>query len=159
LFFYHEIGLPELALIQTALSLGRQIGLFLLRKQAESNVSLRNRALEASNEAVFITRCGSHTNLIEYVNPAFEKISGYSEEMVLGMDLMSVQQKLCRDQSLQEIKDALQEKRAGHCIMHNYRADGSRFWSDLHIAPVYAENLIQDDWHNDLQSGQHNEKK
>jgi diguanylate cyclase (GGDEF)-like protein/PAS domain S-box-containing protein len=99
---------------------------------------LRERALEASTEAVFIARCVADANLLEYVNPAFEKITGYPAVQVLGMDLLTLEQKLCPDGDLSDIDGALHEQRAGHAITQNYRLDGTSFWSDLHIAPVHG---------------------
>lgn len=112
------------------------------RKQAEAVLQLRDRALEASTEAVLIARCGSHANLIEYVNPAFEKITGYAAGDVIGEDLLAIEQKIGRDQDFGKIQDALREKRAGHAVTHNTRLDGSHFWSDLHIAPVCDEHGV-----------------
>lgn len=109
------------------------------RKHAEKILLLRDRALEASTEAVFIARCETDAYLIEYINPAFERITGYSAEQVIEKDLLSIEQKICPGQDLMKIQDALREKRAGHVITHNTRLDGSRFWSDLHIAPVCDE--------------------
>lgn len=76
-FFSRDMVQPDDALLQTVTVIGRQIGLFLERKQTEAVLSLRNRALEASTEAIFIARCMNGRNEIEYVNPAFEKITGY----------------------------------------------------------------------------------
>lgn len=109
-------------------------------KKAESVLLLRDRALEASTEAVFISRCEGDSNLIEYVNPAFEKITGFPPAQVLGQDLMLIQQKICRLKDLEKISHALQHKRPGHAVTHNTRRDGSHFWSDLHIAPVLDEH-------------------
>ena len=109
------------------------------RKQAEKILLLRERALEASTEAVFIARCEQNANLIEYINPAFEKITGYSSEQVIGKDLLAIEQKICKGQDLGKIQDALRDKQPGHAITHNTRLDGSHFWSDLHIAPVRDE--------------------
>jgi diguanylate cyclase (GGDEF)-like protein/PAS domain S-box-containing protein len=109
------------------------------RKLAENVLLLRNRALEASTEAIFIARCDAAANVIEYVNPAFEKITGYAARQVIGKDLLAIEQQIARNQNLSKIKDALRDKRPGHAITHNTRPDGSHFWSDLHIAPVTDE--------------------
>jgi diguanylate cyclase (GGDEF)-like protein/PAS domain S-box-containing protein len=141
-FFSRETIEPDPLLLQTVTTLGRQIGLFLQRKKTEGILRLRERALEASTEAVFIARCAPDSAdgaLIEYVNPAFEKITGYPAAQVIGMDLLKLEQQLSQDLKLDEIHDALRDKRAGHAITHNTRQDGSHFWSDLHIAPVRGE--------------------
>lgn len=109
-------------------------------KKTEGALLLRDRALEASTEAVFITRCEGDSNVIEYVNPAFEKITGFPPAQVLGQDLILMEQKICRLKDLEKIKQALHDKRPGHAVTHNTRLDGSHFWSDLHIAPVLDEH-------------------
>ncbi len=141
-FFGHDMPYPEPAVWQTLSTICNQIGLFLLRKQTESVLQLRESALEASTEAIFIAcyggKHGEHP--IEFVNPAFENITGYSAAEVLGMDLLRLQQLLCPDMELTDIVGALREKRPGHALTHNRSKDGSRFWSELHIAPVRGEH-------------------
>jgi diguanylate cyclase (GGDEF)-like protein/PAS domain S-box-containing protein len=110
------------------------------RKHTENILSLRNRALDASSEAVFIARCENDLHLIEYINPAFEKITGLSSKQAMEKDLLVVQEQIGNKQDLIKIQDALQKKRPGHAITHNTRLDGSKFWSDLHVAPVRDEH-------------------
>jgi diguanylate cyclase (GGDEF)-like protein/PAS domain S-box-containing protein len=143
---YHVMrGVPVLAQdgavrewVGTATDIHEQQQAELRMVQEHGVLLLRERALEASTEAVFIARCGADGNLIEYVNPAFEKITGYPASQVLGMDLLALEQKLCPDGDLSDIDGALHEQRAGHAITQNYRLDGTSFWSDLHIAPVHG---------------------
>ncbi|MCX7178872.1 MAG: PAS domain S-box protein [Proteobacteria bacterium] len=53
------------------------------RRAAEA-LRLRDRAIEASVNAIIITSDTASDNLIEYVNPAFCRITGYSAEEALG---------------------------------------------------------------------------
>ena len=47
------------------------------RKRADLALRLQSRALDASVNAILITAPSPTGNLIEYVNPAFKRITGY----------------------------------------------------------------------------------
>src|SRR6185437_5481629 len=49
-----------------------------VRRGAERALYLRNRAIESSVNAIVIADCARTGYPIEYVNPAFERITGYS---------------------------------------------------------------------------------
>ncbi|MBD3383672.1 PAS domain S-box protein [candidate division KSB1 bacterium] len=51
------------------------------RKRAEAEYSRLATAIEQAGESIMITDCGGN---ILYVNPAFERISGYNKESVIG---------------------------------------------------------------------------
>ncbi|MBI3670340.1 MAG: PAS domain S-box protein [Acidobacteria bacterium] len=51
------------------------------RKRAEAELSKVSSAVQQTADSVLIT---SNSGVIEYVNPAFEKLTGYSKEEVLG---------------------------------------------------------------------------
>jgi diguanylate cyclase (GGDEF)-like protein/PAS domain S-box-containing protein len=109
------------------------------RRLAERVLRLRQRAVEASVNAILITDATRPDNPVEYVNPAFERITGYSAGEVHGHNARFLQRE-DRDQSgLQEIRLALAKQTEGHAVVRNYRKDGSLFWNDLHIAPVRDE--------------------
>ena len=110
-----------------------------MRRQAEVALKLRNRAIESSVNAILIMDFARPDQPIEYVNPAFEKITGYTAAEAAGRNtrfLLGAD----RDQpAMQEIEMALREKREGHAVLRNYRKNGSLFWNDFHIAPVRSE--------------------
>ncbi|HVK57084.1 MAG TPA: EAL domain-containing protein [Burkholderiales bacterium] len=109
------------------------------RKQFEAALRLKNRAVESSINAIVITNCTTPANLIEYVNPAFERITGYRGEDALGRDIGFLFGDDKEQTGLTEIQTALRENREGRAALRSYRKDGSLFWNDLHIAPVRDE--------------------
>jgi diguanylate cyclase (GGDEF)-like protein/PAS domain S-box-containing protein len=109
------------------------------RTAAERTLRLRQRAIESSVNAILITRFGGSGDPIEYVNPAFERITGYAAAEVLGRDAGFLQGKDRDQPGVMAIRAALHEQREGHAVLRNYRKDGSLFWNDLHIAPVRDE--------------------
>ena len=110
------------------------------RKRAEDGLKLRQRAIDASANAVIITSAVPPKYPIEYVNPAFERITGYAAADVIGRSC-SLLWAEDRDQpEIQEILAAAREKRETHAILRNYGKDGRMFWSDAYLAPVRDES-------------------
>ena len=106
------------------------------RRAAEANARLRERAIEASANAIIITGAQAPGYPIEYVNPAFEQITGYTAAEVIGKNpgFMHGQD---RDQpGLAVLRALLQQQAEGHAVVRNYRKDGTPYWSDTYVAPV-----------------------
>lgn len=97
---------------------------------------LHERALASSSNGIMITRSSEDDHSIVYVNPAFERITGYSAEEVIGMEGRFLVRDDLAQPDLDHIRAALREKREGSATLRNYRKDGSLFWNELHIAPV-----------------------
>ncbi|MNR88147.1 Cyclic di-GMP phosphodiesterase Gmr [compost metagenome] len=106
------------------------------RQAAEAALRLRERAIECSANAIIISSALAPDFAIEYVNPAFERITGYSAAEALGRNSIFLLGKDHDQAGLLEIRAALSEKREGKAVLRNYRKDGSLFWNDLYIAPV-----------------------
>lgn len=108
-----------------------------LQRQAEMDLRLRNRAIESSVNAIVITDHGNGEDPIVYVNQAFTRITGYSRSEVIGRNCRFLQ---CEDTDqigIQNIRWALQKGTEGHALLRNYRRDGSLFWNELRVAPVF----------------------
>lgn len=110
------------------------------RKRAEKGLRLRQRAIDASANAVIITSAAPPYYPIEYVNPAFERITGYSAADIIGRSCSVLWQHDQDQPEIQEIRAAVRESREGHVIMRNYTKNGSMFWADAYIAPVRDES-------------------
>ena len=104
--------------------------------QTTHALELRERAIEASANAMIITSAAGPDFFIEYVNPAFERTTGYSAEEVIGRNCKFLQGDDGDQTGLDEIRTALREKREGNAVLRNYRKDKSLFWNHLYVAPV-----------------------
>ncbi|HBB31491.1 MAG TPA: PAS domain S-box protein [Cyanobacteria bacterium UBA8803] len=113
------------------------------RQQREARLHLMERALASSSNGIVITEPNQPNNPVTYVNPAFESITGYSAEEVLGSNCRFLQGTDTDPSAIAQLAAAIQEQRECHVILQNYRKDGSRFWNELYISPVFdAEGYL-----------------
>lgn len=106
------------------------------RKRAEHGLLVRDRAMYSSPNAIVITRCDADEHRIEYVNPAFEQITGYTQAEVKGLDPRFMRAAGCDDAERARIREALQRKESVRSVLRNTRKSGEVFWNDLRIDPV-----------------------
>jgi PAS domain S-box-containing protein len=100
---------------------------------------LLGRAVAASSNGIIITDPKVPDNPIVYANPAFEEISGYTADEVLGHNCRFLQADDRDQPALDELRKALTEERECRVVLRNYRKDGTRFWNELYVSPVYDE--------------------
>ncbi|RFA31024.1 hypothetical protein CAI21_03365 [Alkalilimnicola ehrlichii] len=106
------------------------------RRAIEDRLRLWERAIEASVDAIVITEHGGGDNVIVDVNPAFERITGYTREEVLGRDPRFLQGTNDKQVELEHIRHALRDLSEGVAVIRNYRKDGKPFWNSMKVAPV-----------------------
>ncbi|MDP2785493.1 MAG: EAL domain-containing protein [Sulfurimicrobium sp.] len=106
------------------------------RKDVEVKLRLWQRALESSVNAITITDASQTNFPYVYVNPAFERITGYSAEEALGKNGRFLQNQDIDQPELENIRRAVKEQRDGKALLRNYRKDGRLFWNELYISPV-----------------------
>ncbi|MDO9263712.1 MAG: PAS domain S-box protein [Desulfosalsimonadaceae bacterium] len=103
------------------------------RKQAEAERELLMAAIEQAGEVVVIT---NPDGIIQYVNPAFEEVTGYIREEVIGQNpriLKSGRQDVIFYQQLWE---TITSGRVWSGRMVNKRKDGALYTEDATISPV-----------------------
>ena len=106
------------------------------QRAQEEQLRLRERALHAASNGLLITRCAGADNLIEYVNPAFERITGYSAAEVIGRDPRFMGVPDLDDTERAQVRQAVHLRREVNVVLRNRRKNGDIFWSDLTVTPV-----------------------
>ncbi len=97
---------------------------------------MRDRAIYSSVNAIIITCCDHGKHPIEYVNPAFEQMTGYSLAEIKGRDPRFMRIEGCDVQEQKRIHEALKNRESVQVILRNARKNGEVFWNDLRIDPV-----------------------
>lgn len=101
---------------------------------------LLERAVTASTNSIVIADPNQPDVPLVYVNPAFERTTGYASEEVLGRNCRFLQGKDRDQPALGELRTAVREGRHCTVVLRNYRKDGSLFWNELSIYPVRDED-------------------
>jgi PAS domain S-box-containing protein len=78
-------------------------------------------------------------NPIIYVNPHFQKLTGYSADEIIGKNCRFLQGPESDKRVVRECHDAIDAKVHFRGELVNYRKDGSVFWNHLTISPVKDE--------------------
>ena len=113
------------------------------RKYREEQLRLLELVVVNTNDSVLITEAepiDPPGPRIVYVNPAFERMTGYSLEEVIAQTPRILQGAKTNRAELARIRAALQTWQPVRVDLINYRKDGSEFWVDLSIVPVADEN-------------------
>ncbi|MGD8910101.1 MAG: PAS domain S-box protein, partial [Chromatiales bacterium] len=106
-------------------------------KRSEAALRKLGRALEQSPVSVIIT---STDGTIEYVNPKFEEVSGYSAKEAIGQNPRMLNS---GDKTKAEYKtmwDALLSGKEWRGVFHNKRKDGTTYWEAASISPLRDES-------------------
>src|SRR5215210_3605823 len=95
---------------------------------------LLGRSIAASSKGILIRDPSLPDNPIVYVNPAFERTTGYSMEEAIGRNCRFLQGEDRDQPSLDELRAAIRERRGCRVVLRNYRKDGSPFWNELYVS-------------------------
>lgn len=104
------------------------------------NAHLLQRMINASNDGIVVAEQEGEDNIVIYVNPAFERLTGYSADEVLYQDCRFLQSGDRDQPGLEVIRQALRQGRPCREVLRNYRKDGSHFWNELSITPVFNDS-------------------
>lgn len=116
------------------------------RKRSDEALRLRDRAIEASVNTVMIMEPNGEDQRIVYVNPAFERITGYPPAEVLGRSPRLLLGKEQNQKGVQTLVHALRAQRKSTVLMRNYRKDGSPFWGEFTVSPVLDDKGRLSHW-------------
>ncbi|QUE93427.1 PAS domain-containing protein [Pseudomonas sp. SCA2728.1_7] len=99
--------------------------------------SLLQMVINASNDGIVVAeKEGEQDNILIYVNPAFERMTGYSSEEILYQDCRFLQAGDRDQESLKLIRETLDNGGSCREILRNYRKDGTPFWNELSLSTV-----------------------
>jgi PAS domain S-box-containing protein len=93
-------------------------------------------AVRATRMPMIITDPTRPDNPIIFVNQAFQDLSGYSREEIIGSNCRFLQGPKTDRDSVTKVREAIEAGTDISIDLLNYRKDGSLFWNALYISPV-----------------------
>jgi len=103
------------------------------RKLAEERLRLLSTALESAANGIVITNA---QGTIEWVNPAFTKLTGYSYDEVIGQNLRVIKSGEHPPEFYRELWATILRGKPWHGEMINRRKDGTLYTEEQTITPV-----------------------
>jgi len=104
------------------------------RRQIETAIRLQAAALHAAADAIVIT---DRAGVIEWVNPAFSQLTGYTAEEALGKNPRDLVKSGTQPPAFyRELWETILAGRTWHGEMVNRRKDGSRYTEDESVTPI-----------------------
>ncbi len=92
---------------------------------------------EMTDGIAIAQRLGANSPLL-YVNEAFEQLTGYSRNEVIGKDCRYLQGSERDQQTIALIRSAIEAAEPVDATLRNYRKDGSAFWNSLSLRPAWV---------------------
>ncbi len=104
------------------------------RKRIEDKLRLQSAALNTAANAIVIT---DRDGKIEWVNPSFEKLTGYNSSEAIGTDMSFIVKSGKQDKMFyKDMWDTILSGRVWHGQLINRRRDGTLYSEEMTITPV-----------------------
>ena len=107
------------------------------RRRAEQESQKLLQAVEQSPESIVITDRNAR---IEYVNPAFTRITGYTLEEVIGQNPRILKSGETSDAIYRDLWNTLTAGQVWRGVMQNRRKNGDLVWEEMSISPIVNES-------------------
>ena len=117
-------------------SVTRIIDQLVSRRIIERDLMLRNRAIESTRDGIVIADASQDDLPLVYVNRGFEEITGYSMQDVRGRNCRFMQGDETDQPGLDELREAIRDRRSCSVTLKNFRKNGELFYNDLQVSPV-----------------------
>jgi PAS domain S-box-containing protein len=135
-FFGREVRTPDSALFGFMGEIGAQIGQFVERKRLEDERARLFSAVEQAGESIIVT---DPDGAIVYVNPAFERATGYTSAEAVGRTPRLLKSERLPREFYEELWRTILGGQVWHGEIVNRRKDGTLYTERQSITPVRDE--------------------
>jgi PAS domain S-box-containing protein len=109
---------------------------FVIEKDDGPIPFILSQILDASFTGITLSDPDLPDNPIIYANAAFEELTGYPVKSVIGHNCRFLHLKDRDQPGLEEIRNAILQKRSATVMLRNYKLDGTLFHNRFTIKPI-----------------------
>ncbi len=106
------------------------------------SIELLRGVLDAAPEGIVVCEVREADHPVIYANPAFERLSGYSSDELMGQDLRCMQSGDRGQEARARLREAIKRGESCRVLLRNYRKDGTQFWNELMVQPVRGNDGV-----------------
>ncbi|MGV8095394.1 MAG: PAS domain S-box protein [Mangrovibacterium sp.] len=107
------------------------------KKEAEKQLQLLSRSVEQSPVGIVIT---SPSGYIEYINPKFTEMTGYTAEEVIGENPRLLKSGEHPKEFYQDLWATIKEGKEWRGEFQNKKKNGELYWENAIISPIFDEH-------------------
>jgi len=110
------------------------------RTETAADLRLKERAMDEAPVGITISDPDLPDNPVIYANDAFERITGYPVEEVVGRNCRFLQGDDTDPETVAKMRRAVDNWEPVTVEVRNYRRNGEEFWNQVTIAPLYDDD-------------------
>ena len=103
------------------------------RMHTEEQLSILSRAIEQSPASIIIT---DNEGSIEYVNPKFTEVSGYSYDEMIGKNTRILKSGEIPSEEYKSLWETISTGNEWRGLFHNQKKNGELFWESASVSPI-----------------------
>ena len=108
--------------------------------ELREELRLKERAIDEAPVGITIADADAPDEPMVYINDAFERLTGYSKERVVGRNCRFLQGEDSDPEAVAEMRKAVDTGEPVSVELLNYRKGGDPFWNRVDIAPVHDDD-------------------
>src|ERR1700728_1266769 len=102
----------------------------------EWSVEFLRGVLDSAPEGIVVCGAGQADQPLVYANAAFQRLTGYGSDELMGQDLRRLQGTDREQEGRAQLREAITRGQSCRVVMRNYRKDGTQFWNEMVIQPM-----------------------
>jgi diguanylate cyclase (GGDEF)-like protein/PAS domain S-box-containing protein len=106
------------------------------RRRAGEMLRLQELAIDAATNAILIVDALAPDFPVVHVNRAFQRITGYRPDEVIGRNCRFLQRDDRDQPDLERLREAVATGAEASVLLRNYQKDGTLFWNNIRISPL-----------------------
>ena len=130
---YHDQNAFNISDLELLEFVSNQISVTLQRKKDEEEIALLSKSIAQSPVSIVIT---DTSGKIEYVNPKFTQVTGYSSEEVIGKNPNILKSGTQSQEVYNTLWDTIRIGKQWTGELHNRKKNGGFFWEFASISPI-----------------------